>query len=120
MRRFVLLMCAGAAALLLASGAVWAIEPPWPEPTKEGDRGGGLCVGGDRWEGGDRDGAPHGGPGGEDIGSTGGGADRLYGGPGDDHLYLYGQDDGAQDRLHCGEGHDTYYPPDASDHVAAS
>ena len=46
------------------------------------------------------------------------GADKLYGGGGDD-MFIEGQD-GAEDHLYCGEGHDTYYPPDASDHVAAS
>jgi hypothetical protein len=46
------------------------------------------------------------------------GEDRLYGGEGDDHFAEVG--DGAEDHLRCGEGHDTYYPPDAADHVAAS
>ena len=49
MRRFLLVMCAGAATLLLAAGAVWAWTPiPPPEPTMRCDRGGGLCVGTDR------------------------------------------------------------------------
>jgi Ca2+-binding RTX toxin-like protein len=53
---------------------------------------------------------------GDDWLKGGSGEDRLYGGEGDDH-FAEGQD-GAEDHLYCGEGYDTYYPLDASDHVA--
>jgi hypothetical protein len=46
--------------------------------------------------------------------------DRLYGGDGDDQLYVW--EDGAEDHLYCGEGHDTYYlwDVDSSHHVSTS
>src|ERR687893_302566 len=102
MRRFVLLMCAGAAALLLASGAVWAIEPPWPKPTKECDRGGGLCVGTAH-----RD-AIYGSKAADDIRARAGhdfaharpGNDAAYGGPGRDDL----RGGADRDDLHGGGG----------------
>jgi len=53
---------------------------------------------------------------GDDVVRGGFGADRLYGGEGDD-LLAEGKT-GAEDYLYCGEGYDTYYPPEAADHVS--
>ena len=115
MRRFVLLVCAGAVVLLLAAGAASAYEPaPWPKPTKKCDRSGGLCVGTDRTD------AIYGSKAADDIRTRAGDWDWAHGRPGNDALYGGADRDSlrggpGRDDLHGGAGGDTLDGDDGDD-----